>query len=114
MAIRPESFNLVNSPIVDTFYTPATLGTGSWIIVRYHGILPRLQKKRSTILFKITNGIIEQYNYKIIVVSPGVFFLHCHINPHLEGGMGIAIADWIDVWPAIPDEYKLSKAIVEP
>jgi len=37
VAAQPESFNLVDPPIVDTFYTPATIGTGSWIIVRYHG-----------------------------------------------------------------------------
>lgn len=53
--------------------------------------------------------------YMVIVVNPGAFFLHCHINPHLESGMGIALLDGVDAWPTIPDEYKLSsKTVVEP
>lgn len=44
MAAQPENFNLINPPVLDTFYTPATLGTGSWIIVRYHGMSPHLPK----------------------------------------------------------------------
>ena len=32
--------------------------------------------------------------------------MHCHIDPHLTGGMGIAILDGIDKWPTIPEEYE--------
>lgn len=81
----PEFFNLENPPLVDTFYTPPSLGTGAWLVIRYQ------------------------------VVNPGAFFLHCHINPHLEGGMGIALLDGIDKWPKIPREYALNpKAVIEP
>ncbi|RFU31991.1 hypothetical protein B7463_g4366, partial [Scytalidium lignicola] len=81
----PQFFNLVDPPLVDTYYTPPTLGAGSWQIIRYQ------------------------------VVNPGAFFLHCHINPHLEGGMGIALMDGIDKWPKIPREYALNpKIVIEP
>jgi hypothetical protein len=50
-----------------------------------------------------------------VVVNPGAFFLHCHINPHLEGGMGMALLDGIDEWPTIPNAYKLNNnTVVEP
>jgi FtsP/CotA-like multicopper oxidase with cupredoxin domain len=45
MAAQPESFNLVNPPVVDTFYTPATLGTGSWMVVRYNGTFAHVSNK---------------------------------------------------------------------
>ncbi|KAH8815504.1 conidial pigment biosynthesis oxidase Arb2/brown2 [Xylogone sp. PMI_703] len=81
----PEAFNLENPPVVDTFYTPPTLNTGSWLVIRYH------------------------------VVNPGAFFLHCHINPHLEGGMGIALLDGIDKWPKIPREYAFNpNRVIQP
>ena len=40
------------------------------------------------------------------VVNPGPFFLHCHMETHLHGGMGMLLLDGIDVWPEIPDEYR--------
>ncbi|TAQ87647.1 hypothetical protein B7494_g4011 [Chlorociboria aeruginascens] len=75
MADNPSSFNLVNPPLVDNVYTPPNLANGSWAAIRYQ------------------------------VVNPGAFLLHCHINPHLEGGLAMALLDGIDKWPTIPQEY---------
>ncbi|KAJ5908082.1 hypothetical protein N7495_000764 [Penicillium taxi] len=71
----PDSFNLINPPIRDTFTTPAAVAGQSWMAIRYH------------------------------VKNPGAFFLHCHIDPHLTGGMALAILDGIDTWPEIPAQY---------
>ncbi|KAJ5655192.1 hypothetical protein N7507_007142 [Penicillium longicatenatum] len=71
----PESFNLINPPMRDTFTTlPAWKGE-SWMAIRYH------------------------------VQNPGAFLLHCHIDPHLTGGMALAILDGLDSWPKIPVQY---------
>lgn len=40
------------------------------------------------------------------VVNPGPFFLHCHMETHLHGGMGLLLLDGIDAWPEIPEEYR--------
>ena len=40
------------------------------------------------------------------VVNPGPFFLHCHMETHLHGGMGLLLLDGIDVWPEIPEDYR--------
>ncbi|KAJ5400769.1 hypothetical protein N7465_011258 [Penicillium sp. CMV-2018d] len=71
----PEMFNLVDPPMRDTFTTLPALEAPSWMAVRYH------------------------------VQNPGAFFLHCHIDPHLTGGMALAILDGIDAWPSIPPQY---------
>ncbi|KAF4768051.1 hypothetical protein HAV15_002233 [Penicillium sp. str.  len=71
----PEMFNLVDPPMRDTFTTLPALEAPSWMAVRYH------------------------------VQNPGAFFLHCHIDPHLTGGMALAILDGIDTWPSIPAQY---------
>ncbi|KAJ5367664.1 Multicopper oxidase type 2 [Penicillium brevicompactum] len=71
----PESFNLVNPPMRDTFTTLPAFQGPSWMAIRYH------------------------------VVNPGAFMLHCHIDPHLTGGMMLAILDGIDAWPEIPAHY---------
>ncbi|KAJ5788527.1 Multicopper oxidase type 2 [Penicillium paradoxum] len=71
----PEMFNLVDPPMRDTFTSPAALDNPSWMAVRYH------------------------------VQNPGAFFLHCHIDPHLTGGMALAILDGVDAWPEIPPQY---------
>ncbi|KAJ5824097.1 Multicopper oxidase type 2 [Penicillium robsamsonii] len=71
----PEMFNMVDPPMRDTFTTLPALLSPSWLAVRYH------------------------------VQNPGAFFLHCHIDPHLTGGMALAILDGIDVWPSIPAQY---------
>ncbi|KAJ5142785.1 Multicopper oxidase type 2 [Penicillium bovifimosum] len=71
----PGSFNLVDPPMRDTFTTNAALQSSNWLAVRYH------------------------------VENPGAFFLHCHLDPHLTGGMALAILDGVDEWPNIPAEY---------
>ncbi|KAJ5814377.1 uncharacterized protein N7503_001127 [Penicillium pulvis] len=71
----PENFNLINPPMRDTFTTLPAYKGESWMAIRYH------------------------------VQNPGAFLLHCHIDPHLTGGMGLAMLDGIDSWPRIPAEY---------
>ena len=39
-------------------------------------------------------------------VNPGPWMFHCHIEPHMAGGMSTAILDGVDAWPEIPDEYQ--------
>lgn len=39
------------------------------------------------------------------VVNPGPFFLHCHMETHLHGGMGMLLLDGIDAWPEVPEGY---------
>jgi len=41
------------------------------------------------------------------VVNPGPFLLHCHIETHLTGGMGVALLDGVDQWPKVPPEYAI-------
>lgn len=41
------------------------------------------------------------------VVNPGPFLLHCHIETHLTGGMGVALLDGVDKWPEVPPEYAI-------
>lgn len=74
-AVIPQSFNFVNPPLRDGFTTPAAGGESTWMAVRYQ------------------------------VVNPGAFFLHCHIQTHLSGGMAMVILDGIDVFPVVPEEY---------
>ncbi|KAJ5572129.1 Multicopper oxidase type 2 [Penicillium sp. DV-2018c] len=71
----PEMFNLVDPPMRDTFTTNPALQSSTWMAVRYH------------------------------VQNPGAFFLHCHLDPHLTGGMALAMLDGVDEWPEIPAEY---------
>jgi FtsP/CotA-like multicopper oxidase with cupredoxin domain len=74
---EPGSFNLVNPDIRDTVVTNFTLFNGpEWVAFRYHSN------------------------------NPGPWLLHCHVETHLAGGMGIAILDGVDKWPKIPKEYK--------
>lgn len=44
------------------------------------------------------------------VTNPGPWLFHCHIEPHLAGGMALAIMDGVDVWPTIPAEYALGQS----
>lgn len=39
------------------------------------------------------------------VENPGAWLFHCHIQPHLTGGMGIVILDGVDHYPEVPEEY---------
>lgn len=75
MAAMPQNFNLETPGYRDGFYTLPVAQTSTWMVVRY------------------------------FVENPGAFLLHCHINPHLTGGMGVAILDGIDKWPTVPKEY---------
>ncbi|SPO07734.1 related to laccase precursor [Cephalotrichum gorgonifer] len=74
-AAMPEAFNFVNPPKRDGFATPPANTGQTWMAVRYH------------------------------VTNPGAWFLHCHIQAHLQGGMAMVIQDGVDSWPTIPDEY---------
>ncbi|KAJ5308882.1 hypothetical protein N7508_004261 [Penicillium antarcticum] len=71
----PGMFNLVNPPMRDTFTSPAAFQGQAWMAIRYH------------------------------VINPGAFFMHCHIDPHLTGGMALAMLDGVDVWPTVPAQY---------
>ncbi|KAJ5777581.1 hypothetical protein N7520_000827 [Penicillium odoratum] len=35
------------------------------------------------------------------VENPGAFLLHCHMETHLAGGMGMILMDGVDVWPKV-------------
>ncbi|KAF2675306.1 conidial pigment biosynthesis oxidase Arb2/brown2 [Microthyrium microscopicum] len=76
MQVQPESFNLVNPPYRDSFISsPASPDAPTWIAIRYQSM------------------------------NPGAFLLHCHIQPHLAGGMAMVMLDGVDKWPTIPAEY---------
>jgi FtsP/CotA-like multicopper oxidase with cupredoxin domain len=77
----PQSFNLKTPQIRDTYYTPAAVTAPSWLAIRYH------------------------------VVNPGAFLLHCHIQVHLSGGMGLPLLDGVDEWPELPEEYWLAEGV---
>ena len=77
MQYIPQSFNLKTPPYRDSFTTPSVLLGPAWIVFRYH------------------------------VVNPGAWYLHCHIQTHLTGGMAMTMMDGVDAWPAIPEEYQI-------
>ncbi|KAI5286050.1 hypothetical protein KEM54_000097, partial [Ascosphaera aggregata] len=58
MKEHPEAFNLEDPPFADTFMTPQTRMGPSFLVLRYH------------------------------IENPGAFMMHCHIQTHLDGGMG--------------------------
>ncbi|GAB1217854.1 hypothetical protein ATERTT37_007097 [Aspergillus terreus] len=72
----PGSFNFDTPQIRDTYYTPPATTTATWLAIRYQ------------------------------VVNPGPFLLHCHVQVHLNGGMGLTLMDGVDEWPEIPAEYQ--------
>jgi len=78
---EPESFNLVNPGLRDTWMTVfATEPAGGfWTVYRYQ------------------------------VTDPGPWLFHCHFELHMMGGMSMAILDGVDVWPEVPPEYQLCK-----
>ena len=43
------------------------------------------------------------------VTNPMPTLLHCHVETHLAGGMGMVIMDGIDRWPSIPPEYAVNQ-----
>jgi FtsP/CotA-like multicopper oxidase with cupredoxin domain len=75
IAAMPQNFNLRNPLLRDTWVPPAAITGPTWTVVRYH------------------------------VVNPGPSLLHCHMQPHLEGGMALVIMDGLDAWPQAPPEY---------
>ena len=76
MKHMPEgTFNLETPPYRDSFTTPSALQGPAWVAFRYQ------------------------------VVNPGAFFIHCHIQTHLDGGMAMTILDGVDAWPHVPAEY---------
>ena len=77
MKVIPESFNLQTPSLRDSFTTPSVLQGPAWVVFRYH------------------------------VVNPGAWYLHCHIQTHLTGGMAMTMMDGVDAWPEIPEEYQI-------
>lgn len=75
MVAMPDAFNLVNPPKRDGLATPVATTGPAWMAVRYH------------------------------VTNPGAWFMHCHIQSHMLGGMSMAIQDGVDEWPEVPEEY---------
>ncbi|OJD14783.1 hypothetical protein AJ78_04905 [Emergomyces pasteurianus Ep9510] len=72
----PQFFNLETPPLVDGFTSPpGTAKDPGWVVARYH------------------------------VTNPGPFLLHCHIETHQSGGMGIVLLDGYDKLPEVPPEY---------
>ncbi|KAL2367389.1 conidial pigment biosynthesis oxidase Arb2/brown2, variant 2 [Blastomyces gilchristii SLH14081] len=72
----PQFFNLKSPPLVDGFTSPpGTAQDPGWVVARYQ------------------------------VTNPGPFLLHCHIQTHLSGGMGIILLDGYDKLPEVPVEY---------
>ncbi len=76
---EPQSFNLVNPGLRDTWMTVfATKPSGGfWTIYRYQ------------------------------VTEPGPWLFHCHFELHMMGGMSMAILDGVDKWPKVPHEYAI-------
>lgn len=72
------TFNFENPPYQDTFTTPDIVGEASavWTVVRYKA----------------------EY--------AGAWLMHCHVQTHLSGGMGVVILDGVDKWPEVPLEYR--------
>lgn len=76
---KPEFFNLKTPPYRDMFTTPPQVSEPVWIVIRYH------------------------------VVNPGAWLIHCHIQPHIAGGMAMALLDGVDAFPTIPPEYQIGQ-----
>jgi FtsP/CotA-like multicopper oxidase with cupredoxin domain len=49
------------------------------------------------------------YAIRYQVINPGPWLLHCHVETHLAGGMGVVIMDGVDKWPTIPPEYAVDR-----
>ncbi|KHN93909.1 Cupredoxin [Metarhizium album ARSEF 1941] len=80
---RPNDFNLETPGFRDTWITaPSASGEKHWSVLRYY------------------------------VDNPGPWLLHCHIELHLMGGMGMVIMDGVDAWPdQLPEQYRLGKRL---
>ena len=69
------TFNLQMPQWRDSFVTPSILLGPAWVAFRYQS------------------------------ANPGAWFLHCHMQTHLAGGMAMTILDGVDTWPDIPAKY---------
>ncbi|KAF4773545.1 multicopper oxidase [Colletotrichum scovillei] len=76
-ALPPGAFNFDDPSYQDTFTTPDIAGDAPavWTVVRYK------------------------------VESPGAWLLHCHVQTHHAGGMGVVMLDGIDEFPQVPTTY---------
>ncbi|KZV83439.1 Cupredoxin [Exidia glandulosa HHB12029] len=68
--------NLINPPLRDGFNTAATAEGSSWAAIRF------------------------------LSTNPSVTFIHCHLDPHLAGGMSYILMEGLEALPEIPAEYK--------
>lgn len=59
---------------------------------------------RDTFITKFEGSAWIALRYQ--AVNPGPWMFHCHIEPHMAGGMSTTILDGVDAWPRIPDEYQ--------
>ncbi|GFQ08644.1 l-ascorbate oxidase [Phtheirospermum japonicum] len=41
---------------------------------------------------------------RFVADNPGVWAFHCHIEPHMEMGMGVVFAEGVDKIGNVPDE----------
>lgn len=73
-AFNASMFNFVNPPYVDGYTTLAGERTNTWTVFRYK------------------------------VEIAGAWFLHCHMQTHLSGGMAVALLDGVDKWPTVPKD----------
>ncbi|GKT47435.1 laccase abr2 [Colletotrichum spaethianum] len=75
--LPPGSFNFKDPSYLDTFTTPDIAGDAPavWTVVRY----------------KADN--------------PGTWLLHCHVQTHHAGGMGVVMLDGISQFPKVPTDY---------
>ncbi|KAF4548440.1 Multicopper oxidase-like protein 5 [Elsinoe fawcettii] len=76
--LPPGTFNWIDPPLRDSFDTLEGVGYNTWLALRYK------------------------------VDAPGAWLMHCHVQSHLTGGMGITILDGVDEWHNlnIPMDYK--------
>lgn len=72
---RTEGLNLIDPPLRDSFNTPATPSGSTWAAIRF------------------------------LSVNPAVTFIHCHLDPHLAGGMTYVLMEGIEALPKIPQQY---------
>ncbi|TKX25782.1 multicopper oxidase-like protein 1 [Elsinoe australis] len=73
--LPPGTFNWLDPPYRDSFDTLEGVGYNTWLALRYK------------------------------VDQVGAWLLHCHVQSHLTGGMGITILDGVDEWPKVPEDY---------
>lgn len=73
--VIPKSFNLENPAYLDSAMTPSGIPEEGWMAIRYQ------------------------------VTNPGAFLLHCHVQTHFAGGMGVVLLDAPEEIPPLPPYY---------